>query len=670
MKLLLRNMLNIKYKFAILCIIFSTGTNASAASQGLSKTIATSTNSHNSQVLAQNPQPDSRQDEVSQNVKCVSITPVVRPSSPDANPAPESSPPEPNENTQTPLNVTPENNQEQPQPNVVFPKPNQNNFPQAQLNPGLTNNQQQPEPLETPTPSQENPTPENNQQQPQPNQRFLVKKIDVRGYKIFSAEKIKSITGPLEGKNVTLQELADVADKITALYLKDGYITSRAVLVDQTVETGEIVIRVFEGGVDEIRVEGNQRINPEYICSRIRLAGLNPLSKQKLEDQLILLRSDPIFKNLEASLRPADTTKFGQSTIVVRVSEANSFKSAFGVDNYSPPSVGSERFGVGLVYRSLVTSGDQISGSYNRSTTGGLNLYDFNYRIPLNAMDGTLQLRAAITDSKITDQQYKKLNIRGDSDLYEINYRQPLMRTPRQEFALSLGFAYQDGQTFLSDRPYAFGIGPDRNGVSRTSVFRFGQDYVSREKNGAWSARSLFNFGTGLFDATTNNEPTPDGQFFSWYGQLQRTQKLNEDQLLIVGLDLQLTPDSLLPSQQFIIGGVQTVRGYRQNARSGDNGVRFSIENQITVLRNEAGLPTLQLSPFIDLGAVWNQPDNPNNRFQLNQRFLSSGGLGLLWQPMPNLNLRLDYGIPFVNLSDRGNNAQDSGFHFSVYYQP
>jgi hemolysin activation/secretion protein len=655
LKLLLSNILNLRYKFAILCIIFWTGTNATiAASQG----------------LAQNPQPDSKpESEALQNAKCVTITSEVSPEPESSSPIkPDETSKEPNQDnsSQTPLNPTLGNNQQQPQPATILPKLSQNNFPQTPLNPTLENNQQQPQPNEVLSqPSQ------NNQQPSQPEKRFLVKKIDVRGYKIFSAEKIKSITGPLEGKNLTLQELADVADKITALYLKDDYITSRAVLVDQTVETGEIVIRVFEGGVDEIRVEGTQRINPEYICSRIRLAGLNPLRKQKLEDQLILLRSDPIFKNLEASLRPADSSKFGQSTIVVRVREANSFKSAFGVDNYSPPSVGSERFGVGLVYRSLVTSGDQISASYNRSTTGGLNLYDFNYRVPLNAMDGTLQLRAAITDSKITDPEYKKLNIRGDSDLYEINYRQPLMRTPRQEFALSLGFAYQDGQTFsFNNLPTPFGFGPDKNGVSRTSVFRFGQDYISREKNGAWSARSLFNFGTGLFDATNNNEPTPDGQFFSWYGQIQRTQKLNEDQQLIVGLDLQLTPNSLLPSQQFVIGGVQTVRGYRQNARSGDNGVRFSIENQITVLRNEAGLATLQLSPFIDLGAVWNQPDNPNNRFLPTQRFLSSGGLGLLWQPIPNLNVRLDYGIPFVNLSDRGNNAQDSGFHFSVYYQP
>ena len=44
-----------------------------------------------------------------------------------------------------------------------------------------------------------------------------------------------------------------------------------------------------------------------------------------------------------------------------------------------------------------------------------------------------------------------RFGIRANQDLYEINYRQPLMRSPREEFALSLGFTYQDGQTFLFD---------------------------------------------------------------------------------------------------------------------------------------------------------------------------------------------------------------------------
>jgi hemolysin activation/secretion protein len=140
--------------------------------------------------------------------------------------------------------------------------------------------------------------------------------------------------------------------------------------------------------------------------------------------------------------------------------------------------------------------------------------------------------------------------------------------------------------------------------------------------------------------------------------------------LLIVGLDVQLTPNSLLPSQQFVIGGGQSVRGYRQNIRYGDNGVRFSVEDRITLLRDDAGSATLQIAPFFDLGAVWNKSDNPNNATAPNQRFLAGAGLGVIWEPLPRLNVRLDYGVPFVDLRDRGDNAQDEGFYFSVLYQP
>jgi hemolysin activation/secretion protein len=198
-------------------------------------------------------------------------------------------------------------------------------------------------------------------------------------------------------------------------------------------------------------------------------------------------------------------------------------------------------------------------------------------------------------------------------------------------------------------------------------VIKFGQDYVRRDVRGAWSLRSQFSFGTGLLNATSNPDPIPDGHFFSWFGQVQRVQVLSPNNLLIVQADIQLTPDGLLPSQQFVIGGGQSLRGYRQNVRAGDNGVRLSIEDRITLQRNEAGESIFQLAPFFDMGTVWNVSDNPNTLQR--QRFLAGVGMGLIWQPIPKLNLRLDYGVPLINLDDRGTNAQDRGFYFNVNYQ-
>ena len=72
----------------------------------------------------------------------------------------------------------------------------------------------------------------------------------------------------------------------------------------------------------------------------------------------------------------------------------------------------------------------------------------------------------------------------------------------------------------------------------------------------------------------------------------------------------------------------------------------------------------MQLTPFVDLGQVWNKKDN------VDDPFLASAGLGLLWQPMRNFNIRVDYGIPFVDIENPSGSLQDDGLHFSFTYSP
>ena len=496
--------------------------------------------------------------------------------------------------------------------------------------------------------------------------RIAVKKIEVTGSTIFGPAELNPITRSVEGHVVTLEELAGVADKITQLYLDRGFITSRAILVDQTITDGVVQIRVVEGRLERIEVQGTRRLKRSYIQSRVQLGAGTPLSTSKLEDQLRLLRADPLLESVEASLRAGSGV--GQSILVVRVTEAKPFAANLSFDNFSPPSIGSERYGVQLGDLNLTGLGDELTAAYYGTTTRGADVFDFSYRVPLNPMNGTLQFRAAPNRNKITQAPFDRFDIRGTSDLYELSYRQPLVRSLRQEFALSLGFAYQDGQTFTFAGPTPFGFGPDSNGNSNTRVIKFGQDYVSRDLHGVWSLQSLLSFGINVFGATINPKPIPDGRFFSFLGQVQRAQQVNKNNLFIAQTDFQLTPDGLLPSQEFVIGGGQSLRGYRQNVRAGDNGLRLSLEDRVALQHNITGESTFQLAPFFDLGTVWNVNGNPNQLQR--QRFLAGLGLGLLWEPVPSLNIRLDYGAPLVGLRDKGTNLQDNGFYFSVNYRP
>ena len=454
-----------------------------------------------------------------------------------------------------------------------------------------------------------------------------------------------------------------IIETITKFYIQEGYINSRAI------PYGDQDILIDEGKVDVI-VEGSNRIK-KYVRNRITPAA-NPFNTKDIEDRLRLLQNDPLIDNIEATLRPNEETN--TSELIVNVTAAKLLFGNVGVDNFSPPSVGSEKLNFDLGFRNLTGIGDTFAIAYKpriEAFNGTYNL-DFNYQAPLNSKNGTLNLRAAIDRNKIINQIGDAFDISGQSERYSLNYRQPVILNPRQELALSVGFTYRDGQTFLLQDGFPFGVGPDEDGVSRTSVLNFGQDYTLRDSAGAWGFRSLFRVGLDIFNATDNEVPDengdypPDGQFFSWLAQTQRVQILNQNNFLIIQADIQLTPHSLLASEQFSIGGGQSVRGYRQNVRSGDNGIRFLIEDRITLARNDAEDSVFVVAPFFNLGAVWNVANNPNQ--VPDQNFIAALGLGLLWQPVEGLNLRVDYAPPLIDLRDRGNNVQDDGLNFSVNY--
>ena len=499
----------------------------------------------------------------------------------------------------------------------------------------------------------------------------IINQVKVSGSTIFNnTTDFRFLTQPLEGKDFSLPETQraaqEIVDKITQLYLGRGFLTSRAILVTPfDPSTGILQVKILEGSVEKVTIEGLRRLNENYVRSRLGNTFSVPINTANIEDQLRLLRSDPLIDNIEASLR--GSSQSGQSELVIRVTEANSSYGSLTLDNYSPPSVGSERASLNVGNRNLTGIGDEGSLNYSRTLIGGAETLDLNYRLPINPQNGDLRVRASLSRNVVLQPPFDTFNIRGESQLYELSFRQPVIRTPQEELAFSVGLSYQSGQTFTFAGPTPFGIGPDANGNSRTTTLKLGQEYTLRDPGGAWNLRSQFGLGLGIFNATINSRPAPDGRFLTWLGQLQRLQVLDANNFLIIQADLQLSPNSLLPAQQFVIGGGQSIRGFRQNARAGDNGFRVSVEDRLTLQTSEAGSPVLVLAPFIEGGWVWNNPSNPN--VLGSQNFLAGVGAGLIWQPFPKFSARLDYGIPLVNLSDRGSNLQDSGFYFSLGYQ-
>ncbi|MBP0018838.1 MAG: ShlB/FhaC/HecB family hemolysin secretion/activation protein [Cyanobacteria bacterium SBLK] len=524
-----------------------------------------------------------------------------------------------------------------------------------------------PEDLPAPESSPVFPRPETpREDDPEP---IFVRSITITGSTVFVEEDFAEILNEFSAlpTTVTRGKLEALADAVTERYLQYNYVSSRAIVNEASLANGEIEIKILEGSVEKIKIEGVQRLDERYISSRVALGLGTPLNAIDLEEQLRLLRADPLFENIEASLTRTDGTAEDTSLLIIRIIEAESLGGEVGADNVSPPSVGSERLKVKLKTLNLTGAGDRAEIEYRRTAQGGFESVEANYAIPLNPRNGTLQVRTTLQNNTVVQEPFDVLDILGDSRVHEISFRQPLTRNTREEFALSLGFTYQTGQTESLFGPVGFGTGPDSEGRTTTSVLKFGQDYLRRDRTGAWGARSQFSLGVGIFNATINADPIPDGCFLSWLGQLQRVQVLDADRILVMSADVQFSTTALLSSQQFVIGGGQSVRGYRQNVRNGDNGVRVSVEDRITLERDNSGQAVFQLLPFFDAGWVWNDSSNPNSI--PDQNFIASFGFGAIWKPHPDLEFRFDYGIPLINLSDRGTNAQDDGVHFNIRHR-
>ena len=158
-------------------------------------------------------------------------------------------------------------------------------------------------PLLSPTPAEASPS------IPEPDASDVtisVTRIDVMGSTVFDPQQFTPILEPLEGQVVSLSELQNAADKITELYVTEGYLTSRAILAEQDIVDGIVQIQVIEGRLQEdgIQIEGDERLG-NYVRSRLALGTTVPLKADHIEDQLLLLRADPLVETINASLQPS-----------------------------------------------------------------------------------------------------------------------------------------------------------------------------------------------------------------------------------------------------------------------------------------------------------------------------------------------------------------------------
>ncbi|SAL28157.1 polypeptide-transport-associated domain-containing protein [Caballeronia sordidicola] len=159
-------------------------------------------------------------------------------------------------------------------------------------------------------------------------------KIQIEGVKTVPFDEIAQRFAPLVGHDVTIGELMETANGVTALYKERGYALSFAFVPAQTFDNGIVRITVVEGYVADIKIKGEpgsaeKRIRA--VADRIRAD--RPLKQDTFERYVNVLGLTPGVK-IAATVAPPQTTD-GATLLELDV-ERKPFNFATGIDLNHP----------------------------------------------------------------------------------------------------------------------------------------------------------------------------------------------------------------------------------------------------------------------------------------------------------------------------------------------
>ncbi len=344
------------------------------------------------------------------------------------------------------------------------------------------------------------------------------------------------------------------------------------------------------------------------------------------------------------------------------IEENNPLSAQIYLSNAYSRSIGSLGGNIKITHLNLFGFGDRLI--IDHSQTEGLRRTGGSYSFPFNRLDGRIIFAYNNANSELVEDEVENLGIEADYESFFLNIEQPIISTSTESLILSLGIEHIDSETFvLNNLSFAFTEGLT-DGRSKITSLRFTQKYEKKGASTLFVVNSQFSVGLDLFDATKTDVGI-DGIFWNWRGDIQWLKAFNEqkDLVLATRLNIQLTPDQLLPFEQITIGGLGSVRGYRANLGVADNGVVGIIELRIPLIRENWG--KIQVIPFFDVGTIWN-----NERGTTGSNTFASSGLGLRYRFREALEIRLNYAIPIIEAKDFGETDTEDNFSFVFLFYP
>ncbi|MGC1548644.1 MAG: ShlB/FhaC/HecB family hemolysin secretion/activation protein [Rhodanobacter sp.] len=452
-------------------------------------------------------------------------------------------------------------------------------------------------------------------------EKFFVRSIQITGNTLLPTPTLHALVASGEGHELSLNDLDDLAENLTHYYRDHGYPLSMAYVPAQTLREGVVRIAVVEARYGKVSLQNQSAVSNYPLNATLSsLQSGQPIGEYGLERSLLLL-SDIPGAIVNSVMRPGETD--GSSDLLVNVTSAPRYTGTLGMDDYGNAYTDRVRFSGTFDVNGLFHQGDLLDFS-GVSSGSGMSYGHIGYRYLLDGQGTTL----GIADSGLTyklGNGLSDLHAHGTATTQSINLSQPFIRNTAGNLYAQLEFdhkrLYDDIdlaglETHRHSNSWVLTVAGDQRDDTGITNFNI---------SGAYGHLYLDNFQTlfvDYFGARTA------GSYTKFDYSVSRLQQLNPTNALYFGFSGQWANKNLDTSEQFYLGGPNTVRGYDVGVVSGAEGNLATIEfrHDLTI----SALPgPWQASAFVDSGHIQAYKDTfvpgPNSAR------LNSAGLGLHW---------------------------------------
>lgn len=464
---------------------------------------------------------------------------------------------------------------------------------------------------------------------------FVAQRLTVVGAVAYSASDLETIAGFEAGRQLSLQDLYAMAEKISSRYRKDGYLLARAYVPAQQIQNGEVTLAVLEGRYGQVALNNTSRMNGE-VPSRL-MQGLQPgdvVLREPLEERLLRL-SDLPGVAVRSTLVPGATV--GLSDLVVEVSPGARVSGSVDVDNGGNRYTGEYRMGVTLNLNNPRGQGDVLSV---RALTAGSGLQYGRavYQAPL----GWGRAGVAYSELHYTlGHEFEALQAHGIARTATLFGSYPWVRARERNLTVGLSWDAKDfddrlDALSLQTRKRAQVVTLSMNGDHRDAWGGGGFNQYAL----AWSSGQLDlrSDAARVADALTAQT---DGHYDKLTFAVSRLQRINETISFLASANGQWAAQNLDASEKMNLGGMQGVRAYPEGEASADEGVLISLEVRKQLMLPAVKYGQLHVAAFVDAGAVklnhspWAAADN--------RRHLRGAGVGVYWSKLRDFSVKAFY---------------------------